>query len=122
MTLAKRFASYLKKLESIYLNEQAFINGIKNREEEAACYFYDRYALILFKIISCHVRERGLVEDLLEETMVAIWENIGDYEHSEVTLLVWMASKARKMAKAPGAVGVEPEAIPVTDLPLQLSV
>ncbi len=58
---------------------------------------YQRYERPLFRYLSSLTRERGLVEEILQDTFVAVWRSAASYE-ARSSVRVWLFGVARRQA------------------------
>ncbi|MBB6131113.1 RNA polymerase sigma factor [Mucilaginibacter lappiensis] len=86
------------------LSEAALIRAIQKRSQTGAENLYDRYAQMLFKVISCSVNNPILVELALEKTLYKTWNDIHDFDVNNSTFLIWMAGIARAESKSYAAI------------------
>ncbi|WP_157974270.1 RNA polymerase sigma factor [Lewinella sp. IMCC34183] len=61
-------------------------------------YLFDHYGGALNNIISQIVTEQQVAEEVLQDVLMRIWDNIGQYETSKSRLFTWMARIARNAA------------------------
>lgn len=59
---------------------------------------YDQYAAALFGLVSRMLHDDQLAEDVLQKTMVKVWQNIEGYDPSKASLFTWMGAIARNTA------------------------
>lgn len=59
---------------------------------------YDQYADSLFGLVSRILKDDQLAEDILQKTMVKVWQNIEGYDPSKASLFTWMSVIARNTA------------------------
>jgi len=78
------------------LSDIELIQAITTRDPAGAKALYDQYAATLFKVICCSVQNRQEAENVLEKTLLLVWNNINDYHRQDKRLLLWMASIARR--------------------------
>ena len=78
--------------------ETDLTQAIQNRSAAASAIFYDRYAPLLYKIILITVKDKGRAENLLEETVLIIWDNIKDFQGENLRFTLWMAGIAKRLA------------------------
>ncbi len=77
--------------------EYELVRSLQNREEVAFSYLYDNYAGALNGIINAMVNDLALSEDILQETFLKIWRNIGNYDESKGKLFTWMRTIAHNL-------------------------
>jgi len=78
------------------LSDTELIHAIATRDPVGAKALYDQYAATLFKVICCSVQNREEAENVLEKTLLLVWNNINDYHLQDKRLLLWMVSIARR--------------------------
>lgn len=74
------------------------ISLLKNRDEKGLSLLYDNYAPNLLGIIQNIVREKQIAEEVLQLTMLKIWDNINKYDPAKSTFYTWIARIARNSA------------------------
>ena len=80
-----------------YTQDQ-LVCSIKNGKEDAFNYLYANYSSALLTVLNAIVDDRHIAEDLLQDTFVSIWLNIGQYDPKKGTLYTWMRNIARNKA------------------------
>lgn len=83
-----------------YLAEPELIKSIKKRKRIAAEALYEQYAVTLYKVICCSVKDQLKAGAILEDTILKVWNTINDYQPKNGRLLLWMSGIARSEAKA----------------------
>ncbi len=68
---------------------------LKQRDQGAFTYLYDRYSGSLYSIILNIVPDRDLASDVLQEVFVKIWKQIESYDTIKGRLFTWMLNVAR---------------------------
>ena len=68
---------------------------LKQRDNQAYSYLYDRYSGALYNIILQIVPEKDLASDVLQEVFVNIWRKIETYDPVKSRLFTWMLNVAR---------------------------
>lgn len=86
-------------LKVISLADDDLIAAIKTRQQWGAEALYDRYALLISKIIYLKVQNRTLADQLVEETFLKIWNGVDEYEAKDITLSLWVAFTARQLSQ-----------------------
>ncbi len=64
-------------------SEEAFIKSLQDGKPDAYAELYDRYGATLFQVILKIVKSNEDAENLLRDTFVKIWRNIGTYDASK---------------------------------------
>lgn len=62
--------------------DEDLARGIARRDPGAFDRFFDRYAARLLAFLEGMLRDRGSAEDLVQETMVRVWEHIARYRET----------------------------------------
>ena len=75
--------------------EEDLVLYLKNKNEEAFSYLYDRYASSLNGLISRMIDEPAQADDLLQEIFMKIWNNFSHYDPSKGRLFTWMMRLTR---------------------------
>ncbi|WP_161499165.1 RNA polymerase sigma factor [Flavipsychrobacter stenotrophus] len=68
---------------------------IRQRSAKGFEILYDKYSDALFSIITRIVANTATAEDLLQDTFVKIWKNIGSYDEQKGSFYTWMLNIAR---------------------------
>jgi RNA polymerase sigma-70 factor, ECF subfamily len=74
------------------------VRRIAQRDEEAMGEFYRRYGRIVFAQILLVANERTLAEEIVQDTMLAVWRGAGSYR-GESTVLSWLIAIARRRTR-----------------------
>ncbi len=82
---------HLKKDESIILL-------IRNGDPQGLSDLYNKYGDPIFGIILRTVRDKQIAEEIMQETMLKVWDKIHLYEESKSSLFTWLNSVARNTA------------------------
>ncbi len=80
------------------MNDRQIITFIKNRNEKGLSILYDIYAPVLNGIIISIVKSEVIAEEILQETFLKIWNNIGSYDEKKSSLFTWISRIARNTA------------------------
>jgi RNA polymerase sigma factor (sigma-70 family) len=75
--------------------EQELVSLLRNRDNKAYAYLYDKYASALNSIILQIVNDAELANDVLQEVFVNIWRRIEQYDADKGRLFTWMLNIAR---------------------------
>ncbi|MEO0474057.1 MAG: sigma-70 family RNA polymerase sigma factor [Bacteroidota bacterium] len=98
------------------MDEQQLVLALQKRDQRALMQLYDHYSGALYGVIIRIVVDRSLAEDVLQETMIKIWDRFSAYESNKGRLFTWMVRIARNAAidatrsrhfKKPGATSIE---------------
>jgi len=66
-----------------------FINQLLNGDKNALYLLYDKYSGALYGVILRMCREEDLAKDLLQESFIKIWQNIGSYDPEKGKFYTW---------------------------------
>lgn len=78
--------------------EPVLIDLLKKQDEMGLRLLYDYYSAALYGVIFRVVNDRELAEDVLQESFVKIWKNIGSYNAEKGRLYTWLLNIARNTA------------------------
>ncbi len=67
-------------------------------EQQAMSELYDRFSGAILGVIMKIITDQATAEDVLQETMLKIWNNIGSFDTSKGRLFTWMINIARNQA------------------------
>lgn len=71
-------------------DEQALVQRLLARDEQALGLLAARYGSSLLSVIGRVVRNRELAEDLLQEGLLKVWTSIASYDAEKGRLFTWM--------------------------------
>jgi RNA polymerase sigma factor (sigma-70 family) len=77
--------------------EAELVMLIKARNTTAFTYLYDNYAGALSGVIGNLVSDNALVEDILQESFLKIWNNFEQYDPAKGRMFTWMLNLARNL-------------------------
>jgi RNA polymerase sigma-70 factor (ECF subfamily) len=78
--------------------EEDLVAALQRRERQAVGTLYDMYAATLYGAIYRIVNMESVAEDVLQETFIKVWLNIGSYDPSRGRLFTWLITIARRLA------------------------
>lgn len=78
--------------------EQDIIAMLRNRDQRGLSYFYQQYAQALMGIIGRIVQESAIAEEVLQQTLLKVWDKIDQYEPGKSALYTWSSVIARNTA------------------------
>jgi RNA polymerase sigma-70 factor, ECF subfamily len=78
--------------------ETILVEGLRSHSQQAFSALYDNYAPSLLGIIFNIVKDRDEAENLLQDSFVKIWRNIGQYDSSKGRLFTWLLTICRNTA------------------------
>ena len=71
-------------------DEEALVQRLVARDEQALRVLHDRYAKNLLTVILRLVRDEALAQDVLQEGLLKVWFSIERYDASRGRLFTWM--------------------------------
>ena len=79
-----------------HINDENFLNAIKDRNEEALCYIIEKYGDLVKSVIGKHlyllVEEQ---EECFDDVFLNIWKHIDSFKEEQNSLKNWIAGIAR---------------------------
>ncbi len=88
----------MNPVSTLTYSEDAFVERLQSGERAAYAELYDRYGRSLYGIIFMIVKSETDAENLLQDTFVKIWHEIGHYDASKIRLYTWLIVIARRRA------------------------
>lgn len=76
-------------------NDSLLIRRLAQGDKNALLPLYDKYSGALYGVILRMCRDKNLAQDVLQETFVKIWKNIGSYDGSKGRFYTWAYRIAR---------------------------
>jgi RNA polymerase sigma-70 factor (ECF subfamily) len=80
------------------MRAEDLVRRLQNRDEQALSYLYDQYSGALMGIIARILNNREVAEDILQKTMLKVWNGIQSFDAEKSSLFTWMATIARNAA------------------------
>jgi RNA polymerase sigma factor (sigma-70 family) len=80
------------------MRAEDLVRRLQNRDEQALAYLYDQYSGALMGIIVRILNNREVAEDILQKTMLKVWNGIQSFDAEKSSLYTWMATIARNAA------------------------
>ena len=84
--------------EQTTYSEDQLVDLIRQGNQQAFSYLYDKYHKALLGIIIVYTESQEEAEDILQTTFVKIWNNFSLYEEVKGRLYTWMLNIARNSA------------------------
>ena len=78
--------------------ETELVQALLQRSSPAFDHLYDSYSGVLYGSIFTLVEDREVAADILQETFIKIWKQIGSYDPSKGRLFTWMIRIGRNTA------------------------
>jgi RNA polymerase sigma-70 factor (ECF subfamily) len=66
-----------------------FINQLLNGDKNALYLLYDKYSSALYGVILRMCGDQDMAQDLLQESFIKIWKNIGSYDSQKGKFYTW---------------------------------
>jgi RNA polymerase sigma factor (sigma-70 family) len=76
---------------------QRVLDRIANGDRQALAELYDTHHLAILRYLWSLTDDRGLAEEILQDTLVAVWKGAGTFE-GRSTVLTWLIGIARRQA------------------------
>jgi len=71
---------------------------LQKRDPEALAELYDRYGRVVYGLILRMVQDRGIAEDLVQETFLRVWNRAGGFDSDRGAVGPWLLAVARNRA------------------------
>jgi RNA polymerase sigma-70 factor (ECF subfamily) len=81
-----------------YPDESVLIERLQKRDPEALGEVYDRYGRVAYAVILRIVRDQALAEDLLQESLLRVWNRVSVFDAARGSLGPWLLTIARNQA------------------------
>ncbi len=81
-----------------HLKTEELVALLRARDQRGLSYLYDHYAPALMGIIIRILSKPKLGEEVLQQTLLKVWDKIETYDESKSTLFTWMSQIARNSA------------------------
>ncbi|MDX1908761.1 MAG: sigma-70 family RNA polymerase sigma factor [Bacteroidia bacterium] len=78
--------------------EQAIIQLLHRQDEQALTLIYRQYGRALLGVIHRIIPDPDLAEDVLQESLVKIWQNAASYDPAKGRLFTWLLNICRNLA------------------------
>ncbi len=79
-------------------NETDLVARLNSGDQQAMSELYDRFSGAILGVIMKIITDQATAEDVLQESMLKIWNNIGSFDTSKGRLFTWMINIARNQA------------------------
>lgn len=84
--------------KDVRYKETQLVARLKSNNRSAFEHLYDHYSGALYGIILKVVKDEERAADVLQDSFLKIWRNIGSYTSDKGTLFTWMLNIARNTA------------------------
>lgn len=79
-------------------NESELVSRLTSGDQQAMSELYDRFSGAILGVIMKIITDQAVAEDVLQETMLKIWNNINSFDTSKGRLFTWMINIARNQS------------------------
>ena len=99
--------------------DPGLVRAVASGSEDALVQLYDRYAGAVYATARRLTTDRGLAEDVVQETFLALWNRAEQYNPAMGSLPAWLLTIARnRTIDRLRALGRRPPTVPVSDVAL----
>src|SRR5450432_2814 len=99
--------------------DSGLVRAVASGSEDALVQLYDRYAGAVYATARRLTTDRGLAEDVVQETFLALWNRAEQYDPAVGSLPAWLLTIARnRTIDRLRAIGRRPPTMPDSDLAL----
>ncbi|HEX5227351.1 MAG TPA: sigma-70 family RNA polymerase sigma factor [Bryobacteraceae bacterium] len=74
------------------------LERLKRRDPHALAELYDRYGRLVFSLVVRIVRDKGIAEDLVQETFLRVWNRVHSVDSEKGSLGPWLLAIGRNRA------------------------
>ncbi|MFN8517405.1 MAG: sigma-70 family RNA polymerase sigma factor [Chloroflexia bacterium] len=105
-------------------SDDALLDAIRRRDEEAIAALYDRYGRLAFGLAYRVVGERNAAEDVVQEAFLSIWRRAGSFETTRGSVRTWVLSIVhhRAIDRLRGTAGRTRQDAPIDDFERVLAI
>ncbi len=82
----------------ISISEEELVALLRDKDERGFTILYNNYSSALYGVLNKIVQSNNDASDLLQDTFLKIWKNIGNYDSSKGSIFTWMMNIARNLA------------------------
>lgn len=82
----------------ISISEEELVALLRDKDERGYTILYNNYSSALYGVLNKIVQSNDDASDLLQDTFLKIWKNIGNYDSSKGSIFTWMMNIARNLA------------------------
>jgi RNA polymerase sigma-70 factor (ECF subfamily) len=79
-------------------DDTELVTRMQRRDPHALAELYDRYGRVAYALILRVVRDRGIAEDLVQETFLRVWNRIHGFDAQKGSIGPWLLAVARNRA------------------------
>jgi RNA polymerase sigma-70 factor, ECF subfamily len=78
--------------------DRVLIERLKRRDPHALAELYDHYGRMVYSLVLRVVRDKGIAEDLVQETFLRVWNSVHSVDSQKGSLGPWLLAIARNRA------------------------
>jgi RNA polymerase sigma-70 factor (ECF subfamily) len=78
--------------------EHELVSLLKSNNKTSFEYLYDQYVPGLYGTVCKIIKDEHLANDVIQDSFIKIWKNIGQYDPEKGTLFTWMLNITRRTA------------------------
>lgn len=82
----------------ISISEEELVALLKDKDQRGFTILYNNYSSALYGVLNKIIQSNDDANDLLQDTFLKIWKNIGNYDASKGSIFTWMMNIARNLA------------------------
>lgn len=82
----------------ISISEEELVALLKDKDQRGFTILYNNYSSALYGVLNKIIQSNDDANDLLQDTFLKIWKNIGNYDPSKGSIFTWMLNIARNLA------------------------
>ncbi|MBA4854081.1 RNA polymerase sigma factor [Emticicia sp. BO119] len=82
----------------ISISEEELVALLKDKDQRGFTILYNNYSSALYGVLNKIIQQDDDANDLLQDTFLKIWKNIGNYDASKGSIFTWMMNIARNLA------------------------
>lgn len=82
----------------ISISEEELVALLKDKDQRGFTILYNNYSGALYGVLNKIIQSDDDANDLLQDTFLKIWKNIGNYDASKGSIFTWMMNIARNLA------------------------
>jgi len=86
------------KTKKLFLEEEELVAALKQQKKIGADALYQMYSASLMGIVSRVIADKEIAEDVLQDSLIKIWNSIQQYDASKGRLFTWMVNVTRNLA------------------------
>src|ERR1035437_314313 len=97
--------------------DSGLVRAVPSGSEDALVQLYDRYSCAVYATARRLTTDRGLAEDVVQKTFLALWNRAEQYDPTMGSLPAWLLTIARnRTIDRLRAIGRRPPTVPISDV------